>query len=266
MSAAGGTSGDRAGRLAFDAAAKVYDEVRPSYPAALFDALFALLPPAPDILEVGPGTGQATADLLARGATVHAVELGPALAAVLRSKLPSELLSVSVGDFERLPLPARSVDAVFSATAYHWISLGAQLDRPALLLRNGGVLAVVDLIQVASQDDRGFFAAAQPLYDRYGQGHTGPPAPTREDADPPIRSAIASDRRFDRVEVRRYDWNQTYSAADYRKLMLSYSGTRLMPSEQREGLLDDVETLIVDAFDGRVTRPLVATLTTAILA
>ncbi|WP_460630993.1 class I SAM-dependent methyltransferase [Leifsonia lichenia] len=259
-------SGDGAARLAFDAAAAVYDEVRPSYPSALFDALFALLPTRPDILEVGPGTGQATADLLARGATVHAVELGPALAVALRSKLPSERLRVSIGDFERLPLAARSADAVFSATAYHWISPEAQLDRPALLLRDGGVLAVVDLIQVESADDRGFFAAAQPLYDQYGQGHTGPPAPTRQNVDPPIRSLIAADRRFERVEVRRYDWNQTYSAADYRKLMLSYSGTLLMPPEQREGLLDAVEALIVEAFDGTVTRPLVATLTTAILS
>ena len=31
--------------MSFDLAAEIYDEIRPSYPAALFDYLFDLLPP-----------------------------------------------------------------------------------------------------------------------------------------------------------------------------------------------------------------------------
>ena len=68
-------------RLSFDEVPDVYDEIRPSYPAGLFAALFEMLPPHPSVLEVGPGTGQATKDLLAGGASVHAVEIGPAMAA-----------------------------------------------------------------------------------------------------------------------------------------------------------------------------------------
>lgn len=252
-------------RLTFDAAAEEYDRVRPSYPAELFDAFFAMLPARPAIVEVGPGTGQATTDLLARGASVHAIELGPALAGALRANLPSDRLRITVGDFERVDIAPASADAVFSATAYHWIAPAAQTDRPARILRPGGVVAVVDLIQVDSPDDRGFFAAAQPTYERFGQSHRGPPAPTRDGVDPPIRAALDADDRFGDVDVRRYDWNQVYSAADYRTLMLSYSVTRLMAEDARAGLLDAIEQLIVDDFDGLVTRPLVATLTTAIL-
>jgi SAM-dependent methyltransferase len=169
----------------------------------LFDALFQLLPSGPEIVEVGPGTGQATKDLLARGAWAHAIEIGPSMAAKLRSNLTSDRLRVSVGDFERSDVVTASADAVFSATAYHWIATPAQTDRPATVLRAGGVVAIVDLIQVDSASDLGSFAAAQPIYERYGQGHTGPPAPTRD---------------------------------------------------------------ILSDFDGRITRPLVATLTTAVLA
>ena len=68
-------------RLSFDAAVAIYDEIRPRYPEAMFDDLFRLLLPGPVVLEVGPGTGQATRDLLDRGAVVHAVEIGPAMAA-----------------------------------------------------------------------------------------------------------------------------------------------------------------------------------------
>ena len=72
-------------RLSFDRAADIYDEVRPSYPGAMSDELLQMLPPGPEIVEVGPGTGQPTRDLLARGASVHAVEIGAAMAGPLRA-------------------------------------------------------------------------------------------------------------------------------------------------------------------------------------
>jgi hypothetical protein len=124
----------------FDGAVDAYDSVRPTYPGPLFDELFAGLPATPEILEVGPGTGQATRDLIGRGASVHAISA---------------------------------------------------------------------------------------------------------------------------VVVRRWDWDQTYRARDYRTLMESYSGTRTMAVEDRLGLLDAIEALVLDDFGGVVTRPLVVTLTTA---
>ncbi len=249
-------------RLSFNEAPEIYDQARPSYPPELFDELFSLLPAEPEIVEVGSGTGQATRDLLARGASVHAVEIGLALAAKLRSNLPSDRLRISVGDFETVAI-APGADSVFSATAYHWISRTAQTDRPAVILSPEGVLAIVDLIQVDSPDDLGFFAAAQPLYQRYGQGHTGPRPPTRGRVNPAIRASLEADQRFGSIAVRRYDWNLTYSSSDYRNLMQSYSGTQMMNASGRLGLLDDMESLIRNKFGGFVTRPLVVTLTTA---
>ncbi|HYN34930.1 MAG TPA: class I SAM-dependent methyltransferase [Ilumatobacteraceae bacterium] len=252
-------------RLSFNEAAEIYDAVRPSYPGAMFDALFEMLPSEPMIVEVGPGTGQATRDLLARGAAVHAIEIGPSMAAKLRSNLPSDRLRVSVGDFELVPITAGSADAVVSATAYHWISRAAQVDRPASILRRGGVLAIIDLVQVNSPEDAGFFAACQPIYEQYGQGHTGPPAPSRDAVDPAIRHVLDDDGRFHDVAVRRWDWDQTYTARQYQKLMLSYSGTQMMAEPDRIGLVDDMAAFIDEHFGGSVTRPLVVALTTAIL-
>jgi SAM-dependent methyltransferase len=251
-------------RLSFDRVADLYDTIRPSYPAGIFDVLFEMLPPEPTIVEVGPGTGQATNDLLARGASVHAIEIGVAMAAKLRSTLPTDRLHVTVGDFEVVEITPGSADAVFSATAYHWISRQAQTDRPASVLRPGGVVAIVDLIQVDSPDDAGFFAASQTIYERYGEGHTGPLPPTRAAVDPEMRRDLEADDRFHSVAVHHYDWNQTYTASEYRQLMLSYSGTQMMNEPDRTALVDDMEAFIRDRFGGTVTRPLVATLTTAV--
>jgi SAM-dependent methyltransferase len=229
----------------------------------MFVDLFSLLSSHPNVLEVGAGTGQATRDLLKYGATVHAIEIGPATARKLREVLPTNELAITVGDFEDVPTEHDSYDCVFSASAYHWISPAKQLDRPAALLKPQGVFAVVDLIQVDSPNDRGFFAAAQPIYEQHGQGHVGPPAPKREEADPPIRIARESDRRFEGVALHRYDWDQTYTAAQYRDLMLSDSRRQMMEPQARERLLDDVESFIKDEFADCVVRPLVATMTTA---
>jgi SAM-dependent methyltransferase len=253
-------------RRSFDGAAEIYHGIRPSYPPSMFDELFRLLPSHPAILEVGPGTGQATRDLLSRGANVYAVEIGPAMAAKLREVLPSPALTVIVGDFEEVDVKEHSLDAVFSATAYHWISPKAQVDRPMSVLKPGGMVAIVDLNQVSSPEDKGFFAAAQPIYERYGEGHTGPSAPERNAVDPPMHRVLCGDRRFSNVELRTYDWDQTYSAADYRKLMLSYSGTQMMTPLARRGLLDDMENFIRQQYDNQVTRPIVVTLTTARLS
>ncbi len=152
---------------------------------------------------------------------------------------------------------------MFSATAYHWISHNAQTDRPAQLLRPGGVVAIVDLIQVTSPEDDGFFDAAQLIYATYGQQHRGPPAPARGDVNPAMRDIFTGDDRFDKVEVHAWNWDHTYSAQDYRKLMLSYSGTQMMTPGDQRGLLDDIESFINQHFGGRITRPLVAAITTA---
>src|SRR5262245_12284431 len=114
-------TGDPPARETFDAVPDVYERVRPRYPAAMFADLFALLPPSPQVLEVGPGTGKATRDLIAHGATVDAIEIGPAMAVKLREVVPSRNLTVTVGNFEDVPRGHHDYDCVFSATAYHWI-------------------------------------------------------------------------------------------------------------------------------------------------
>lgn len=246
-------------RLTFDGQVDVYERVRPQYPALLFDELFSWLPDAPAMIEVGPGTGQATGDLLARRALVTAVELGPRLASRLRQKFVDvPLLDVVVGDFEHVPLPAASFDCVFSASAYHWIAPAAQVDRPAELLRPGGVLAILELVQVDSDTDQGFFDAAQAIYEKYGEGRGDEDVPPpRPEATARMLTPLQDDERFTDVTSLLYDWDQTYTSAQYRQLMQSYSATQMMEPGARDGLLREMKAFIDEHFGGTVTRPLV---------
>lgn len=76
-------------RATFNQAADLYDRARPRYPPALFDDLAELAGVGPGcrVLEIGPGTGQATVPLAERGCHIVAVELGADLAAVARRNL-----------------------------------------------------------------------------------------------------------------------------------------------------------------------------------
>lgn len=68
----------------------------------ILDYLFAGSEPigadSPEVVEIGPGGGVLTAELLAAGARVLALEIDPEWAESLRSRLPTSALSIRVGD------------------------------------------------------------------------------------------------------------------------------------------------------------------------
>lgn len=104
-------------RLHFDQNAEVYRRSRPPYPTQLYATLreWGALREGIDVLEIGPGSGQATRALLANGIrSIHAVELGETLAQELQQQLPDPRLTVTVGDIHRVNLPAQAYDLVSS--------------------------------------------------------------------------------------------------------------------------------------------------------
>ena len=251
-------------RLTFDGVVDTYERARPSYPAALFDAFFAALPAHPKIVEIGPGTGQATVDLLARGAHVTAVELGPRLAQRVRQRFADNAaLTVVNASFEDAALDRHSFDGVTTATAYHWIDHTAQIERPVELLRSGGVLGVIDLIQIDSPSDHGYFERVQPIYDAYhGEKSSWMPS-SYDTAESSVAERLRASELYSSVEVVRVPWDQTYTAAEYRDLLWTHSGTQMMPEPDRTSMVDELAAVVDAEFGGTVTRPLVATLTLA---
>ena len=252
----------RAWRVGFDEVAELYDKMRPGFPDELFDELAAALPRAPVVVEVGPGTGQATKGLVARGARVTAVELGPHLAAVLARNLPT--VEVVVGAFEEVELTPSSFDAVVAANSYHWVPPEVRMTRPATLLRPGGHLALIALNQVASPADRGFFDEVRHVFSRHGQPGTHEPVPTHEDLVPSFIDEIAASPEFTNISVHRYRWDQRYTARGYTELKRTDSNNRAMADpEAREAMLAEVEALIDSRYDGWIVRPLTASLVLA---
>ena len=75
-------------RKVFDKIPEQFDKYRPRYSAELFASLidYAGIGPGVSVLEIGPGTGQATDPILETGCDYHAIELGEHLYAKMKEK------------------------------------------------------------------------------------------------------------------------------------------------------------------------------------
>jgi SAM-dependent methyltransferase len=248
----------------FDNNAANYDRARPQYPAELFEELVDYIGPRPcgvDAIEVGPGTGQATAALLTGGMRVTAVELGENLAAFLARKFAAQpRLKVVPGAFEEVPLDAGSADLVIAATAWHWIDPATRTKRAHTLLRPNGVLAVIDTVQVRDPVDRGFFDRTFPIYRRYRPDERRDEGSDAETYEPPSYSEMRESPCFTDVRLWRRRWNQRYDAVSYEALLRSYSDTARMEPAAREGLIRDLIETVKAEPGGTLTRPLTITL------
>ena len=154
----------------FDDVAEAYDDARRGYPSALVDAALARggLGAGSPVAEVGCGTGKLTEALVERGLRVDAVDPGPRMIEVARRRVgDSPLARFHVGRFEEVDLPLGSFDAVFSATAFHWVDPSVGWRKAAELLRPRGLLALLSHIPVADGHTTGIDEGFRELWATY---------------------------------------------------------------------------------------------------
>jgi SAM-dependent methyltransferase len=128
---------DRRRAGAFGSAAEEYDRHRPRYPLALVADLVAA--DGVQVLDVGAGTGIASAQLLEAAAHLLAVEPDPRTARIAADKG----IRVEVATFEEWQPAGRSFDLVVFAQSFHWVRPGVVLKKVATILKPGGRLALL---------------------------------------------------------------------------------------------------------------------------
>ena len=127
---------------AFGNSAREYELGRPRWPEELIDRVAADLELGSDanVLDLGAGTGKLTRDLVPRARLVYAVEPDDAMRAVLEEVVPeAEALA---GSAAAIPLPDESVDAVFTAEAFHWYASDETVGEIVRVLRPRGGLVI----------------------------------------------------------------------------------------------------------------------------
>jgi hypothetical protein len=99
--------------------------------------------------------------------------------------------------------------------------------------RSGGQRGAVD---AEDEDDR-------------GSADAGTEADVRQE-----REEFDASGRFSRMNCQRYERELTYSASEYRELLLSYSGHRAMQPAAQQRLLSCIVSLIDDRYGGQIAK------------
>jgi SAM-dependent methyltransferase len=257
-------------RLVFGEVAEQYERHRPAYPDGVVDDLVALagLDVGSPVLEVGAGTGKATAMLAARGMRVLAVEPSAEMAAVARRVCAAygDAVRIEESDFERWEPGGRLFALAFAAQAWHWVDPAVGFAKAASVLTPGGVLAALwnwpvwagsplrEVVLAAYREAAPeILAEADPI-------HPGGTALPTDSADW-ARGVDAADG-LGEVSVRDYEWSLVYSAADYAALLETHSTVRALDPERRSALVGAVARAI-EGHGGELTLPIVTRLCTA---
>jgi len=243
-------------RGTFDSAAGLYDAARPSYPKQLFDDLVELgeLEPGSRLLEIGCATGKATRPLLERGFSVVCVEMGEHLAAHARRKLAGLPVEIHVAPFEAWEAEPESFDLAYAATAWHWVDPAVAYRKVHRLLRSRGHLAFWSALHAFPPDFDPFFTEIQEVYDAIGESYDGEWPPLPPENVPDDREEIEASGFFDEVKIRRYVWEESYSAEQYIDLLSTFSGHIAMDDQKRKRLYGEIRERINGRRVPRVQR------------
>jgi SAM-dependent methyltransferase len=244
-------------RATFDSAAHLYQQARPDYPEELYHDLVSLagLRPRDRLLEIGCATGKATIPLARRGFRITCVEIGPGLAAAARQNLAGfPGVRVVEDAFETCPPPREAgFDLVFAATSWHWIDPAVRYRRAWEVLRPGGHLALWEATHVFPEGGDPFFGDIQQVYAEIGEGRADEARPRPgELAD--IAAEIEGSGWFEDVAVRHFDWEVSYTAEEYLRLLDTFSGHIAMDSRKRDRLYGEIRRRLAQRADGRLRR------------
>ncbi|MCB1693451.1 MAG: class I SAM-dependent methyltransferase [Pseudomonadales bacterium] len=251
------------GRHLFGISASGYDAIRPGYPDWLFEALDKTCRLADAVvLDVGAGSGLATRELLARGASVLAVEPDERFAGQL-SRLGGSFpgrLEVKQESFEAAAIAPGAFDLVICATSMHWLDPGAGIEKLGLCLRAGGWLAAIWNLFGDSARSDAFHDATVSLLS---------PLPVSPSAGTGVEYGMDIDARrqdFQRAGAgdefmhKKSSWELVLDARGVRNLYGTFSGINKLSDEAREHVLDALEAIAREQFANRVVRNMVTTM------
>ena len=239
-------------RRIFDTIPEQFDRYRPRYCDGLFADLIASagIGPGKSVLELGPGTGQATEPILRTGCDYCAIELGEQLSGFMRRKYGAfPNFSLVNGDFITYDFGHRRFDVIYSAATIQWIPEEIAFSRTYDLLRPGGTLAMMLTRGDYRTPNEALYQRIQEVYAAYFKPETA-----YADMHPPFDYTHAAEYGYVDFEKREYAGQRVFTADEY----VAFSGTHcdhmVIPEPYRSRFFEGLRQAVLEAGDRIVFR------------
>ena len=231
-------------RKVFDRIPEQFDRYRGRYTAALFADLIAYagVGPGQEVLEIGPGTGQATDPILDTGCEYHAIELGEHLCEKMREKYGSRAnFHIVRDDFITHDFGAQTFDLIYSAATIQWIPEEIAFPKTFSLLKPGGTLAMMVTSSEYKTPNPELYEAIQKVYSEHFRPET--------EYTQKFTYANAPDWGYVGFERREYPGQRVFNAEEYVQFTGTHCTHIVIPEPHRSAFFEGVRQAVLDAGD-----------------
>ena len=230
-------------RKVFDTIPEQFDRFRPRYCPALFEDLIAYagIGPGKTVLELGPGTGQATDPILKTGCDYHAIELGAHLCGMMKEKYGSyPNFHIVNDDFITHDFGNQRFDLIYSAATIQWIPEPIAFSKTFALLKPGGTLAMM----LTRGDYR---TPNEALYQKIQQVYAAHFKPETEYSHGSFRYAAAPDYGFVDFEKREYPGERVMTADEYVAFCGTHCDHIVIPEPEKSKFFSGLKSAVLEA-------------------
>lgn len=237
----------------FNLMASYYDSYRPDYPPKAIDTIIkkAQLTEGSRLLEIGSGSGKATALFLNKGFDLTCIDPGEELISLGKAKYASQNVRFISSRLEDYDAPTGYYDAVISAQAFHWISQPIGYTKSAAVLKHAGYLALfwnIDIFQDVEQD-----VELWSILSKYNAF-----VACIKEADYPARvktitDSITESAGFAKPEVLSFVWDKVYDLNGYYGYLMTSQVFFQKPDALKKACFEELSGLL-ERHGGRIKR------------
>ena len=234
----------------FNQMSDYYDKYRPDYPEELVKTIInkANLTVGSKLLEIGAGSGKATAPFADFGFEIVCIEPGADLVEQGKAKFnDNKNIKFIVSRFEDYSEPLEYFDAIISAQAFHWVSQPIGYSKCSTSLKEGGYLALfwqIDLFRDVDLDRE--LMAIISKYEGFVSCMSEEEYSKRMES---ITCKIASSGLFSKPEIIHSYLDKTFLAEEYFRYMMTAANFVKKTDKEKQACREELIQL-ADKYNG----------------